>query len=59
TLGSGDPIEAFTAELGVAVEAVTTGTPAPQLSGELARQALMICHAEVESVKTGKVVPIG
>lgn len=58
-LGSGDPIEAFTAELGVAVEAVATGTPAPQLSGELARQALLICHAEVESVKTGKVVPIG
>jgi predicted dehydrogenase len=58
-LGSGDPIDAFAAELGVAVAAVNSGTPAPQLSGELARQALRICHAEVESVKTGQSVAIG
>ncbi|AGA27958.1 Gfo/Idh/MocA family protein [Singulisphaera acidiphila] len=58
-LGSGDPIDAFAAELGVAVAAVKSGTAAPQLSGELARQALRICHAEVESVKTGQSVAIG
>lgn len=58
-LGSGDPIDAFTAELGVAVAAVKSGIPAAQLSGELARQALRICHAEVESVKTGQPVTIG
>ena len=58
-LGSGDPIDAFAQELGVAVEAAASGTPSPHLSGELARQALAICHAEVESVKSGRAVPIG
>src|SRR5215208_6326840 len=57
-LGSGDPIDSFAAELGVAVTAVASGKPAPQLSGELARQALRICHAEVESVKSGLPVTI-
>ena len=52
-LGSGDPIAAFTDELAVAVEAVSTGIPSPILSGELARQALRLCHAEIESVKAG------
>ncbi len=58
-LGSGDPVDAFSDELQVAVEAVASGKPAPQLAGELARQALLICQAEVQSVKSGKVVPIG
>ena len=57
-LGSGDPIDAFAAELAVAVESVEQGIALPQLSGELARQALVICHAEVESVKTRKPVLI-
>jgi hypothetical protein len=57
-LGSGDPIDAFASELGVAVAGVASGTPPPQLSGELARQALLLCQAEIESVKTGKSVPI-
>jgi predicted dehydrogenase len=59
TLGSGDPIDAFTAELTEAVEAVASGNPAPRLAGELARKALRICHAEVESVKTRSPVAIG
>jgi predicted dehydrogenase len=58
-LGSGDPIDSFADELGVAVEAVGSGTSAPGLSGELARQALRICHAEVESVTTGRPVSLG
>jgi predicted dehydrogenase len=58
SLGSGDPIDAFTAELEQAVAAVASGTPAAGLSGDLARKALMICHAEVESVKTGRSVAI-
>ncbi|WZO97980.1 Gfo/Idh/MocA family oxidoreductase [Isosphaeraceae bacterium EP7] len=52
-LGSGDPVDGFVAEIGVAVEAVATGTPAPRLAGELARQALILCQAEVESVRRG------
>ena len=51
-LGSGDPIDAFAAELTQAVEAVATGKDAPGLADDLARTALKICHAEVESVKT-------
>jgi predicted dehydrogenase len=57
--GSGDPIDAFTDELAVAVKSVEQGVALPQLSGELARQALVICQAEVESVKTRKAVAVG
>ena len=56
--GSGDPIDGFVRELTVAVEAVATGRPAIQLSGELARQALRLCLAEIESVRTGRVVEL-
>ena len=56
--GSGDPVEAFTLELASAVESVRSGTPSPMLSGELARQALKLCHAEVESARTGLAVTI-
>ncbi len=57
-LGSGDPIDAFTAELSVAVEGVAQGQEPPRLSGQLARQALALCWAEVESVKGRKPVAI-
>ena len=56
--GAGDPVDAFVAELGVAVEAVATGVPAPALAGDLARQALLLCHAEVESARTGRAVTV-
>lgn len=58
-LGSGDPIDAFATELSAAVSAVESGKEAPMLSGDLARQALRLCHAEVESVKTARAVVIG
>lgn len=57
-LGSGDPIDAFTQEIETACQAVQSGHEAPGLSGNLARQALALCRAEVESVLTGKLVPI-
>src|SRR5262249_17789860 len=57
-LGSGDPIDSFAAEISVAAESVAQGVAMPQLSGLLARQALVICHAEVDSVKTGTAVAI-
>jgi len=56
--GSGDPVDAFVAELTAAVESVRSGTPCPMLSGDLARQALGLCHAEVESARTGKAVAV-
>jgi predicted dehydrogenase len=58
-LGAGDPIDGFTAELGVAAGSVARGVTAPELSGALARQALAVCHAEVESVKQRRAVTIG
>jgi predicted dehydrogenase len=58
-LGSGDPVDAFVAELAAAADAVSTpGAPAGPLDGELARQALRVCHAEVESVKRREPVAI-
>jgi predicted dehydrogenase len=57
-LGDGDPIAAFTSELQAAVDGVTAGTTPPLLSGQLARDALALCHAECESVKTGQTVPV-
>jgi predicted dehydrogenase len=56
--GSGDPVDAFVAELSSAVEAVSSGVPSPMLSGELALQALKLCLAEVESARTGATVVI-
>ena len=56
--GSGDPLAAFTDELQAAVDGVTAGKEPDLLSGQLARDALVLCHKECESVKTGKVVKV-
>ena len=56
--GSGDPVDSFTTELQTAVEGVRSGKTPRLLSGELARDALVLCHRECESVKTGKAVRV-
>lgn len=56
--GSGDPVDAFAAEIRDAVAAVATGIPCPSLAGNLATQALRICHAEIDSVRTGSTVTL-
>jgi predicted dehydrogenase len=58
-LGPGDSIDAFAAELGVAVDAAAAGREPAPLSGALARRALALCHAEIESVRTGRAVAVG
>lgn len=58
TLGSGDPIDAFVSELTLATRAADTGVEEPALAGGLARQALVLCHAEMESVRSGRFIPI-
>jgi predicted dehydrogenase len=58
-LGSGDPVDSFTEELNVAAEAIASAREAPRLSGTLARQALKICWAEIESVKNRRTIEIG
>jgi predicted dehydrogenase len=57
-LGSGDPVDSFTQEISLAAEAVATGRDADRLSGKLARQALRLCQAEIESVKTQKIIAL-
>ena len=57
--GGGDPLAAFADELQAAVDGVTAGVEPPLLSGKLARDALVLCHREIESVKAGRPVAVG
>lgn len=56
--GGGDPIAAFTTEIQTAAEAVRTGKEPDLLSGRLARDALVLCLTECESVKSGRTVSV-
>lgn len=56
--GGGDPLAAFTAELQTAVEGVRTGKEPDLLSGKLARDALVLCIKECQSVRTGKAIAV-
>lgn len=56
--GGGDALSAFTDELQAAVGGVASGKEPALLSGQLARDALVLCHREIESVKTGKAVAV-
>jgi predicted dehydrogenase len=56
--GGGSWCAAFTEELQAAVEGVASGKGHPILSGQLARDALKICHAEAESIRTAKCVTV-
>ena len=53
-----DPLGAFTAEIDAAADGVRTGKAPDLLSGQLARDALVLCHKECESVRTGKAVAV-
>jgi len=55
---SGGPLDAFKAELTEAAGAVENGSPSPLLDGIAARDALLLCHKETESVRTGRFVEI-
>lgn len=57
-LGSGDPVDAFVAELGEVVRAVRSNTPSPLLAGELARDAVVLCQKQTESVRLGRAVKV-
>ncbi len=53
-----DPLGAFTAEIDAAADGVRAGKAPDLLSGQLARDALVLCHKECESVRTGKAVAV-
>jgi predicted dehydrogenase len=57
--GGGDPTAAFTLELQAAVDGVERGKVPDLLSAQLARDALVMCFKEIESVKSGKPVALG
>jgi len=58
-LPSGNPVVAFTQEIQAAVNAVSGKAKViPELSGELAADALRLCFKEVEAVKSGKAVAV-
>lgn len=56
--GGGDPLAAFTDELQAAVDGVASGKEPDLLGAKLARDALVMCHRECESVKTGAIVAV-
>lgn len=58
-LGDGNPIRAFEAEIKEVAQAIRTGKPSAILSGELARDAVILCQRQAESVRKGKPVRTG
>jgi len=56
--GGGDPLSAFTDEIQAAVDGVRSRKAPDLLNGQLARDALVLCHREIESVKTGRAVAV-
>jgi predicted dehydrogenase len=56
--GGGDPTGAFTLEIQAAVNGVTAGKEPDLLSGKLARDALVLCYKECESVRSGRAVAV-
>ena len=57
-LGDDDILAGFTAEIQLAADATRTGKEPDLLSGQLARDALVLCHKECESVRTGQIVTV-
>lgn len=56
-LGDGDPVRAFEAEIAEVIQSLERGETSAILSGELARDAVVLCQRQTESVLAGK--PIG
>jgi predicted dehydrogenase len=57
-LGDGDPVRAFEGEIAEVARSIETGRPSAILSGDLARDAVALCHAQTESVRGGRPVAI-
>jgi predicted dehydrogenase len=57
-LGGGDPVASFTVEIQTAVDGVASGKEPDLLRGQLARDALVLCHRECQSVLSGQPVSV-
>ncbi len=55
---SADPIDAFADELTEAVRTARTGKPSALLDGELARDALLLCEKQTQSLTKGRLVSV-
>jgi predicted dehydrogenase len=51
-------VDAFALELTEATRAVESGQVSPLLAGDLACDALKLCHREIESIQSGKLVAV-
>ncbi len=58
TLGSGDMVEGFVRELAEVVRAVESGETSPLLDGSLARDALVLCQRQCESLAAREILPV-
>lgn len=56
--GGAEATAAFTIELQAAIDGVVAGREPDLLSGQLARDALVLCHRECESVRSGQPVAV-
>jgi predicted dehydrogenase len=57
-LGDVDSITAFAAEITEVVRTIKANRPSALLDGDLARDAIILCHKQTESVKKGRPVRI-
>jgi predicted dehydrogenase len=57
-LHGGDPVDAFVAELGEAVRAVRDNQPSALLAADLARDAVVLCQKQTQSVTRGRPVKV-
>ncbi len=57
-LAAGDDVAGFAAEIKEVTRAIKSGVPSSILSGELARDAIVLCHKQTESILKRKTVRV-
>jgi len=57
-LHGGDPIDSFAAEVREVVRSINSGQPSEFLSGEIARDALVLCEKQTQSARQRRMVKI-
>ena len=58
TMKSSDPVDSFVAELNEAARSVKSGKPSTMLDGVLARDAVVLCQKQTESILKGRLVKV-
>ncbi|MEM8946308.1 MAG: Gfo/Idh/MocA family oxidoreductase [Planctomycetota bacterium] len=58
SLGSGDPMDAFRAELKEVVGCISGGRESDKLNGNLAQDALRLCQKQTQSLRTGRIAKL-